>query len=68
MLQLRPLNERIGFAAEAAGIDLSKGISPGDAVTYLSVSLLLALVAFLASYVPARRATKVDPLLALRQE
>jgi putative ABC transport system permease protein len=62
----------IGVAASLAVTRLLRsqlfGVQPADPAAYAAVALLLGVVAFVACYVPARRAAGVDPMVALRQE
>lgn len=56
------------FALTRLMAGLLFGVSPTDATTFMSVSLLVVAVAAFACYLPARRATRVDPLVVLRYE
>jgi ABC-type antimicrobial peptide transport system permease subunit len=56
------------FAVTRAMSSLLFNVTPTDPLTFGFVALLLAATAALAMYVPARRATRVDPMVALRYE
>jgi len=66
----------IGIVVGLAGVALVTrvlqnmlfGVKPGDPVTFVAVSIVLAAVALIGSFIPAQRATKVDPVVALRYE
>jgi len=60
------LGAAVGTAVSRVLRSLLFGLSPFDPIAYVSVSMFLTAVALLACYLPARRATKVDPLTALR--
>ena len=44
------------------------GVEATDPITFAAISLLLFLIALLASYIPAQRATRIDPMVSLRCE
>jgi putative ABC transport system permease protein len=81
MADVRRLFMRHGLALTLAGIALGAGaamlttpvisamlygVDPMDAITYVVVSMALGAVTVLATYLPARRASRVDPIIALR--
>jgi putative ABC transport system permease protein len=71
-LKLAIAGVSIGLAAALAVTRVLESLlfstSATDPVTFIAIPLILTGVAFLASFIPARRATKVDPIVALRYE
>jgi putative ABC transport system permease protein len=71
-MRLALIGVALGLGAALALTQLMKGmlfgVAAADPLTYTGIALLLTAVALLACWIPARRATKVDPLQALRYE
>jgi putative ABC transport system permease protein len=71
-MRLAAAGVAIGIAGAAAATPLIRsllfGVTPSDVPTFVGIAALLAATAFVASYIPARRATCVDPMVALRYE
>ncbi len=56
------------FAATRLLNSLLFGVGASDPMTFVAIVLLVSAVAFIAAWLPARRATRVDPIIALRAE
>jgi putative ABC transport system permease protein len=56
------------FALMRLLVKLLYGVSPADPITFSAVALLLSVIACAAIYIPARRAARIDPMIALRYE
>jgi putative ABC transport system permease protein len=71
-IRLIAVGVALGLAGALAAARVLKsllyGVSATDPLTFVAVSLLLAFVGLLACWIPARRATNVDPLVALRRD
>jgi len=71
-LRLALLGSVAGFALTFAVVRLMNSmvyaIRPNDPIIFISVAIFVAAISLLAAYIPARRATRVEPLLALREE
>ena len=71
-MRLTLIGVAIGFVGAIAVTHLMRsllfGVTPTDVMTFVVSSIVLIVVALLACFIPARRATKVDPLVALRYE
>jgi ABC-type antimicrobial peptide transport system permease subunit len=71
-LSLTAIGLAVGLISAAALMRLLSsllfGVNPFDPVTYVAVAVSLGAVALIATWLPARQATRIDPMLALRAE